>query len=249
MPDQTAIAQPLDTLQPGLAKMGPKPTLQPLILADSSALDDPQPSAAESASQAAASPVESNPNSRSPKLQQRMSPFPISKFAVHRNRPNRTGTSPTLQPQPPRPATSTGPTDEASRQQQHQQLQMCRAQARDDSELPRPSRSNLDPSSAAMPIQGLRQAMTDGTTKPTKSSFFQFNKTPKTPGISHAAQYQQHLEARNQPTSRGDDKADKGQRGKAILIQGRLAHQSRRSSRNCWLEYGIVAVRRIRGAR
>ncbi|OTA06818.1 hypothetical protein A9Z42_0076030 [Trichoderma parareesei] len=190
--------------------MGPKPTLQPLILADSSALDDPQPSAAESASQAAASPVESYPNSKSPRSQ-RTSPFPISKFAVHRNRPNRIGTSPTLQPQPPRPATSTGPPDEASRQQQHQQLHMCRAQARDDSELPQSSRSNLDPSSAGMPTPGLRQAMTDGT-KPTKSSFFQFNKVPKTPGIPHAAQNQQYLEARHQPTTRGDDKVEKGHR-------------------------------------
>ncbi|TFB05827.1 putative Rho-type GTPase-activating protein 2, partial [Trichoderma ghanense] len=211
-PDQTAIAQPLDTLQPGLAKMGRKPTLQPLILADSSALDDPQPSAAESASQAAASPVDSNANSKSPRSQ-RTSPFPISKFAVHRNRPTRIGTSPTLQPQPPRPATSTGPSDEASRQHQHQhqQLQMCRTQARDDSELLHPSRSNLDPSSAGMPTQGLRQAMTDGT-KPTKSSFFQFNKAPKTPGIPHAAQNQQHPAARNQPTSRGDDKVEKSNR-------------------------------------
>ncbi|KAL7818988.1 hypothetical protein V8C26DRAFT_419871 [Trichoderma gracile] len=191
--------------------MGPKPTLQPLILADSSALDDPQPSAVESVSQAAASPVESNPSSKSPRSQ-RASPFPISKFAVHRNRQPRIGTSPTLQPHPPRPATSTGPPDEASRQQQHhQQLQMRRAQARDDSELPQPSRSNLDPSSAAMPIPGLRQAMTDGT-KPTKSSFFQFNKAPKTPGIPHATQNQQHLEARNQSVSRGDDRVDKGQR-------------------------------------
>jgi hypothetical protein len=230
--------------------MGPKPTLQPLILADSSALDDPQPSAAESASQAAASPVESYPNSKSPRSQ-RTSPFPISKFAVHRNRPNRIGTSPTLQPQPPRPATSTGPPDEASRHQQHQQLHMCRAQARDDSELPQSSRSNLDPSSAAMPTPGLRQAMTDGT-KPTKSSFFQFNKVPKTPGIPHAAQNQQHLEARHQPTSRGDDKSERGHRGKAILTWGRFAHHKvvGVSGRTTFrLKIGIVAVRTIQGAR
>ncbi|KAL6868475.1 hypothetical protein J3F83DRAFT_696775 [Trichoderma novae-zelandiae] len=189
--------------------MGRKPTLQPLIVADSSALDDPQP-LAESASQAAASPVDSNPSSKSPRSQ-RTSPFPISKFAVHRNRPPRTGTSPTLHPQPPRPATSTGPSDEASRQHQHQQLQMCRAQARDDSELLQPSRSTLDSPSAGMPAQGLRQVMPDGT-KPAKSSFFQFNKAPKTPGIPHASQSQQHLEARNQPISRGEDKVERGYR-------------------------------------
>ncbi|PTB65374.1 hypothetical protein BBK36DRAFT_1122644 [Trichoderma citrinoviride] len=183
-----------------------KPTLQPLILADSSALDDPQASA-ESASQAASSPVESNPNAKSPRSQ-RSSPFPISKFAVHRNRPARTGTSPTLQPQPPRPATSTGPTDEASRQQQHQQLQMRRAQARDDSELLQPSRSTLDPPSAGMPAHGLRHVVPDGA-KSSKSSFFQFNKPPKTPGIPHN---QQHLEARNQPTSRADDKGEQNHR-------------------------------------
>ncbi|KAL7792899.1 hypothetical protein V8C37DRAFT_409816 [Trichoderma ceciliae] len=185
--------------------MGRKPTPQPLILADTSALDtDPPQLSAEPASLVAASPVDS----KSPRSQ-RTSPFPISKFAVHRNRPPRTGRSPTLQPQPPRPATSTGPPDEASRSQQQQQLlQLCRAQAaRDDSELLQPSpaiSSTLGPLSAGLPPQGLRQAVTDGT-KPTKPSFFQFNKVPKAANQSQNAQAQQHPESRSQLTSRGSE--------------------------------------------
>ncbi|KAM0256687.1 hypothetical protein ACHAQJ_004841 [Trichoderma viride] len=185
--------------------MGRKPTPQPLILADTSALDaDPPQLSAEAASQVAASPVDS----KSPRSQ-RTSPFPISKFAVHRSRPPRTGRSPTLQPQPPRPATSTGPPDEASRNYQQQQLlQQCRAQAaRDDSELLQPSpstTSTLDPPSAGLPPQGLRQAMTGGT-KPTKPSFFQFNKTPKAANHPQNAQAQQHPESRGQLMSRGSE--------------------------------------------
>ncbi|RFU71963.1 rho gtpase activator [Trichoderma arundinaceum] len=184
--------------------MGRKPTPQPLILADASALDaDPPQLSAETASQAAVSPVDS----KSPRSQ-RTSPFPISKFAVHRNRPPRTGRSPTLQPQPPRPATSTGPPDDASRNRQQQQLQLCQVQAaRDDSELLRPSHSTsstLNPPSAGLAPQGLRQAMPDGT-KPTKPSFFQFNKAPKAANQPPNAQAQQHPESRSQLTSRGSE--------------------------------------------
>ncbi|KAH6606554.1 hypothetical protein Trco_005707 [Trichoderma cornu-damae] len=186
--------------------MGRKPTPQPLMLADDSAPDaDPSQPSAEAASHVAASPVDS----KSPRSQ-RTSPFPISKFAVHRNRPPRTGRSPTSQLQPPRPATSTGPPDEASRshQQQQQQQQLYRAQAaRDDSELLRPSQSTssaLDPPSAGLPTQGLRQAMTDGT-KPTKPSFFQFNKAPKAANQPQNAQAQQHLESRSQLMLRGSE--------------------------------------------
>ncbi|KAL7927654.1 hypothetical protein ACQKWADRAFT_9704 [Trichoderma austrokoningii] len=178
--------------------MGRKPTPQPLILADASALDaDPPQRSAEAASQAAAaSPVDS----KSPRSQ-RISPFPISKFAVHRNR---TGRSPAaLQPQPPRPATSTGPPDEASRSYHQQQLlQLCRAQnARDDSDLLQPSPSTAStpdphPPSAA---QDLRQAMTGGSTKQqhSKPSFFQFNKAPKTPSQPHHAHAHQHTESQS----------------------------------------------------
>ncbi|KAM0519952.1 hypothetical protein ACHAPE_003224 [Trichoderma viride] len=175
--------------------MGRKPTPQPLILADASALDaDPPQPSAEAASQAAASPVDS----KSPRSQ-RISPFPISKFSVHRNRPPRTGRSPTLQPQPPRPATSTGPPDEASRNYQQQQLlQLCRAQnARDDSDLLQPSPSTAstpDPPSAGLPPQELRQAMTGGA-KHSKPSFFQFNKAPKTPSQPHHAHAHAHAHA------------------------------------------------------
>ncbi|KAL7909236.1 hypothetical protein GGI35DRAFT_375292 [Trichoderma velutinum] len=183
--------------------MGRKPTPQPLILADGSPLDDPPQLSAEGTSQAAASPIES----KSPKSQ-RTSPFPISKFAVHRNRPPRTGRSPTLQPQPPRPATSTGPPDEATRQQQQRQLQQYRAQARDDSELLHPSMSTLDPPSAGLPPQSMRQAMMDGN-KPTKPSFFQFNKAPKAANQPQPAQAQQHPESRSQPMSRGSDGGEK----------------------------------------
>ncbi|KAL7936269.1 hypothetical protein V8C35DRAFT_253210 [Trichoderma chlorosporum] len=184
--------------------MGRKPTPQPLILADGSPLDDPQLSA-EATSQAAASPVEA----KSPKSQ-RTSPFPISKFAVHRNRqPRTTGRSPALQPQPPRPATSTGPPDEAARQQQQLQLQQYRAQARDDSDLLQPSMSTLDPSSAGLSHHGLRQVMTDGN-KPTKPSFFQFNKAPKAANQPPAAaQAQQHPESRSKPMSRGSEGGEK----------------------------------------
>ncbi|KAK6452496.1 hypothetical protein FP744_10008747 [Trichoderma asperellum] len=190
--------------------MGRKPTPQPLILADASALDaDPPQPSAEAASQVAASPVDS----KSPRSQ-RISPFPISKFAVHRNRPPRTGRSPTLQPQPPRPATSTGPSDEASRSYQQQQLlQLCRAQnARDDSDLLQPSPSTAstpDPPSAGLPPQELRQAMTGGH-KQAKPSFFQFNKAPKTPSQPHHAHTHQHTESQSQPmpkTSEGGERA------------------------------------------
>lgn len=198
----------------GVAKMGRKPTPQPLILADGSPLDDHDPPqlSAEGASQAAASPIEA----KSPKSQ-RTSPFPISKFAVHRNRPSRTtGRSPTLQPQPPRPATSTGPPDEATRQLQQRQLQQYRAQARDDSDLLQPSSmSTLEPHSAGLPPQHMRQAMMDGN-KSAKPSFFQFNKVPKTPIHPQAAQAQQHPESRGPPMSRGSDGGDKsGYKGKA----------------------------------
>ncbi|KAL6811306.1 hypothetical protein GGI42DRAFT_214611 [Trichoderma sp. SZMC 28013] len=182
--------------------MGRKPTPQPLILADGSPLDDPPQLSAEGASQAAAaSPIEA----KSPKSQ-RTSPFPISKFAVHRNRPPRTGRSPILQPQPqpPRPATSTGPPDEATRQQQQRQLQQYRAQARDDSDLLQPSMSTLEPHSAGLPPQNMRQAMMDGN-RPTKPSFFQFNKVPKAANQPQAAQAQQHPESRGPPMSRGSD--------------------------------------------
>lgn len=210
----------------GVAKMGRKPTPQPLILADGSPLDDPPQLSAEGASQAAAaSPIEA----KSPKSQ-RTSPFPISKFAVHRNRPPRTGRSPILQPQPqpPRPATSTGPPDEATRQQQQRQLQQYRAQARDDSDLLQPSMSTLEPHSAGLPPQNMRQAMMDGN-RPTKPSFFQFNKVPKAANQPQAAQAQQHPESRGPPMSRGSDGGERsGYKGKATKQESRRNIERRR---------------------